>query len=149
MPTKIVTANGAYDLSDVKTLEDLREEISLLKQSLKNDERDLEERLHRMPGEILKASADAVLPAFLNKMIANGTWRILTSGVGILANPFKSKASFGKNIVGSAKRLGFIALAKGAYNLWRSKKNKPKAVTGTEPVKPAVEVNKDKDKDIK
>jgi hypothetical protein len=95
----------------------------------------LEERFYRMPGEILKASADAVLPAFLNKMIANGTWRILTSGVGILANPFKSKVSFGKNIVGSAKRLGFIALVKGAYNLWRSKKNKPKVVTGKEPVK--------------
>jgi hypothetical protein len=130
MATKIVTANGVYDLSNVTSLKELREEIDFLKASLKKDEQELEERLHKMPHHALKATADAVLPTFINKMIANGSWKLLASGIGVLANPFQSKKTFSKNLVGSAKKIGFMALMKGAYNFWRNKKMaNPKTVT--------------------
>ena len=122
MATRITSANGVYDLSEVKTLKDLREEIGFIRTSLKKDEEELEARLYRMPQEALKATADAVLPGFLNRMIANGSWKILASGAGLLANPFSKKYSFSKSIVSGAKRLGLVALMRGAYNLWKSKR---------------------------
>ena len=120
--TKIATANGVYDLSVITSVKELREEINLLKASIKKDEKDLGERFQKMPHEVLKASADAVLPSFINKMIANGSWKILTSGAGLLVNPFSKKIKFGKQILGSAKKLGMLAVLKGAYNIWRNKK---------------------------
>jgi len=122
MATRITSADGVYDLSEIKTLKDLQEEMDFLRASIKRDERELEERFHKMPHEVLKATADAVLPSFLNRMIANGSWKILASGASLLANPFSKKYSFSKNIVTGAKRLGLIALMKGAYNLWKNRK---------------------------
>ena len=132
MATRITSANGVYDLSEVKTLNDLHEEIGFIRASIKKDELELEGRLHRMPQEALKATADAVLPGFLNRMIANGSWKILASGAGLLANPFSKKYTFSKSIVSGAKRLGLVALMRGAYNLWKSKRSgaqTPVAVT--------------------
>ena len=122
MATRIPIANGVYDLSEIKTAAQLREEIDLLKASLKKDEQSLELHFRKMPQEVLKASADAVLPSFINKMIANKSWKILASSAGLLVNPFSKKFSFGKSILGSAKKLGMLAVVKGAYNMWRNKK---------------------------
>ena len=122
MATRIPIANGVYDLSEIKTAAQLHEEINLLKASLKKDEQALELHFKKMPQEVLKASADAVLPSFVNKMIANGSWKILTSSAGLLVNPFSKKFSFGKSVLGSAKKLGMLAVVKSAYNMWRNKK---------------------------
>ncbi len=122
MATRIPIANGVYDLSEIKTAAQLREEIDLLKASLKKDEQDIELHFRKMPQHVLKASADAVLPSFINKMIANGSWKILTTGAGLLVNPFSKKIKFGKVVLGSAKKLGMLAVLKGAYNMWRNKK---------------------------
>jgi len=123
MATRITSADGVYDLSEVKTLKDLREEIEFIRASIRKDEEDLEDRLHRMPQEALKVTADAVLPGFLNRMIANGSWKLLASGAGMLANPFSKKYTFSKNILAAGKRLGLIALMKGAYNVWKNKRS--------------------------
>ena len=48
MATRITSANGVYDLSEVKTLKDLREEIGFIRTSLKKDEEELEARLYRI-----------------------------------------------------------------------------------------------------
>lgn len=130
MATKIVTADGAYDLSNVKDLKDLREEIQFLKISLKNDEQQLENNLRKMPKHFVKSAADNLLPSFLNKLIANGTWKILLSSAAMFANPFSDKFSFKKNIVSSAKKLGVIALLKGVITALAKKriiKNAPLA----------------------
>lgn len=121
MSTRIVAANGVYDLSAIKTAADLHEEIDMLKATLKKQEHELGEQFRKMPQEVLKASADAFLPAFVNKMIANKSWKILTSGAGLLMNPFSKKISFGKQILGGAKKIGMLALLKSAYGLWRNK----------------------------
>lgn len=118
----IENINGEYDLSDIKTAKQLREKIDLLKVSIRKDQRELEEALKQVPQHALKASADAVLPSFINKMIANGSWRILRNSAGLLVNPFSKKLSFGKSVVGAAKKLGVLAVVKGAYNVWRNKK---------------------------
>jgi hypothetical protein len=121
MATRIITANGVYDLSKVTNLADLDEEINFLKASIKKDEQDLEAHFRQLPRRMIKSTTDNLLPSFLNKLIANGTWKILVSGVAMFANPFSRKTSFTKNILGSAKRLGFLTLLKSAYSLWSKK----------------------------
>lgn len=113
MATKIVGTSGGYDLSNINTLKELKEEIELLKISLKEEEQQLEDRFRKMPAHFIKSTADNLLPSFLNKLIANGTWKLLLSSAAMFANPFSGKFSFKKNIVGSAKKLGVIALIKG------------------------------------
>lgn len=122
MASKIVVVNGAYDLSEINTIKELREEIEFLKISVKKDEDELEERLRRLPQHAIKSAADNLLPSFINKMIANGTWKLLLNGVSMFANPFSRGFSFEKNIVGSAKKLGIMALIKGAYSYFTNKK---------------------------
>ncbi len=128
MATKLVMTEGVYDLSNIHNLEDIQEEITLLKLSLKKEEEDLVEHFHHLPQQAIKAAADNLLPSFLNKMIANGTWKVLLSGLTMFANPFSKGFSFKKNIVSSAKRLGMVALLKSVYSFWSNKraaKNKP------------------------
>src|SRR5436190_11352909 len=137
MATRIVSADGVYDLSEVKTLKDLREEIQFIRDSIRKDEQELENHLHKMPQEVVKATADAVLPGFLNRMIANGSWKLLASGAGMLANPFSKKYTFSKNILSAGKRLGLIALMKGAYNMWKNKRS-----TGQKPTAPLTTTKK-------
>jgi len=122
MATKIVVANGVYDLSNVTNLKDLREEINFLKASIKKEEEHLGEHFRHLPQHAVKSTADNLLPSFINKLIANGTWKLLLSGVTMFANPFSRGLSFKKNIVGSAKKLGLMALVKGAYSYWISRK---------------------------
>jgi len=122
MASKFDAANGVYDLSEINTLKELREEIAFLKESIKKDEEELEGRLRRLPQHAIRSAADNVLPSFLNKLIANGTWKLLLSGATMFANPFAKGFSFKKNIVSSAKRLGLITLAKTAYGYWANKK---------------------------
>jgi len=123
MATRIVNANGVYDLSSVTNMKELKEEIEFLKQSLKKDEDYLEDRFRKLPPHLVRSAADNLLPSFLNKLIANGTWKILLSSLAMFANPFSKGFSFKKNIVGSAKKLGLITLLKTAYNFWSTKRN--------------------------
>lgn len=122
MATRIVTANGVYDLSNVTNLEHLQEEINFLKESIKQDELHLEEHFRHLPQKIVRSTADSVLPSFMNKLIANGSWKLLVSGISMFANPFSKKFSFKKNILSSAKRLGLITLIRSAYNAWNNRK---------------------------
>lgn len=138
--SKIVVANGVYDLSEVKNAQQLHEEINMLKTTIKKDEQFLLLHFRKFPEEALKSTADAVLPSFINKMIANRSWKVLTAGAGLLANPFSKKLSFSKNILGGARKLGMLAAVKGAYSLWKNKKtNKPVIKhSGVQRLKPVI-----------
>jgi len=123
MLSKIVKANGVYDFSKIDNLKNLREEIAFLKASLNKQEDELENHFSNMPRHLVKSTAENLLPAFLNKLIANGTWKLLLSSISMFANPFAKGFSFKKNIVSSAKRLGLITLVKTGYNLWKTKRS--------------------------
>jgi hypothetical protein len=130
MATRIVTVNGVSDLSGITNQKDLKEEIAFLKESLKKEEEELGNHFRRLPQHAIKSAAENLLPPFLNKLVANGTLKLLLSSAALFANPFSKGFGFKKNIVSSAKRLGLIALVKGAYSLWsdkRAAKHKPAA----------------------
>ena len=130
MADKIIATNGTYDLSNINNMKDLKEEIEFLKSAITKEEEDFEKHLRKLPHYLIKSTADNILPSFLNKMIANGTWKVLLSSITMFANPFSKGFSFKKNILGSAKKLGLITLLKSAYTVWSNKRvAKPKAVT--------------------
>ena len=141
MASKLIIVNNGYDFSNINNLKDLEDEISLVKTSLKKQELELENRFHKFPQEIVRSAADTFLPSFLNKLIANGSWKLLLSSAAMFANPFSKGFSFKKNILSSAKKLGLITLIKSAYSLWSSKRT-PKAVAGLK--KPVVTTLKTK-----
>ncbi|HEY2726135.1 MAG TPA: hypothetical protein VGI61_03100, partial [Parafilimonas sp.] len=87
MATKIVSTNNVYDLSNVTTMKDLKEEIVLLKSSLKKEEQEFENIFRKLPQHFVKSTAENLLPSFLNKLLANGTWKLLLSGAAMFANP--------------------------------------------------------------
>jgi len=150
MASRIVVANGVYDLTEINNMEALREEIKFLKLSLGKEEDELEERLRHLPQQAVRSAADNLLPSFINKMIANGTWKLILSSAAMFANPFSRGFSIKKGIVGSAKKLGVMALIKGAYNYW-SNRNEPKAKTGAgfTAVKKAPDITTLKSKPVK
>jgi hypothetical protein len=128
MASRIVIVDGVPDLSGISNHEHLKEEIAFLKASLKKEADDLENHFRSLPQHAVKSAAENLLPSFLNKLLANGTLKLLLSGAAMFANPFSKGFGFKKNIVSSAKRLGLITLIKGAYNLWSNRqatKNKP------------------------
>lgn len=125
METNNMSLAGDYDPSKINSLKELREEIAALKISIKEKEKDLGEDIKLIPQQLVRSATEKILPAFLNKMLANGTWKILLSAVTMLVNPFSGKTSIKKNILGAAKKFGLIALVKGIFMAW-NKKEKPK-----------------------
>jgi hypothetical protein len=119
----IITDNqsGEYDLSKFNSLKDLREEIAALKVSIQQQEKELGDAVKMIPQQLVKSTTESIVPAFLNNFLANGTWKILLSAVTMLFNPFSGKAGFKKNLLGSAKKLGLMALVKGIYTAWNKK----------------------------
>lgn len=122
MVSKTKSANGNYDLAEINTVKELREVIANLKLSIKKDEDELEERLRQLPRHVVKSAADTVIPSFLNKLIANGSLKLLLSGAALFANPLSKGAGVKKTIMYSAKKLGLITLVRTAYNYWSNKK---------------------------
>ncbi len=110
------------DLSYINTLEDLRAMQVMVRLRVKEREKDLQERLHKVPQEAVKATVGAVVPAFLNNKVAGITWSILKGSTGLL---FRKKGdtadSIKENVVSSAKQLGVFTLLKTAYTMWRKK----------------------------
>lgn len=128
METNNMSIAGEFDPSKIKSLKELREEIAALKISINEKEKELGEDIKLVPQQLVRSATESILPAFLNKMLANGTWKILLSAATMLANPFAGKAGIKKNILGTAKKLGLIALVKGIFMAW-NKKGKPKKKT--------------------
>ena len=110
------------DLSHIKTLEDLRATQAMVRFRVKEREKDLEERLHKLPRETIKATVGAVVPAFLNNKVAGTTWSILKGSLGLLfRKKGDAKDNIKENVVSSAKQLGLFTILKTAYNLWNKK----------------------------
>jgi len=114
--------SNSTDLSYIKTLEDLQAMQIMVKLRLKEREKDLAERLHKVPQEAIKATVGAVLPSFISKKVTGMSFSILTSAVRLLFNRKGAKKDDIKNdMLSSAKKLGLFSLIRSAYNLWAKK----------------------------
>ncbi|MBS1745176.1 MAG: hypothetical protein JST21_03285 [Bacteroidetes bacterium] len=103
-------------------MKELREEIAALKISIKRRENELGEDIRHLPQQLVKSATESILPSFLNKLLANGTWKLLLSAATMFINPFSGKKGFKKSIISSAKKMGLLALVKGIYMAWSNKR---------------------------
>jgi hypothetical protein len=120
--TMIMKQKNSRDLSYIDNLEDLQAQIKSVKITVKQKEKDLEERWNRLPQETLKSTVGAVVPFFLNNTVAAKTFNIIkTAGSLFFSRSAKEKGNIKETLFASAKQLGLFTLLRTAYNIWRKK----------------------------
>jgi len=103
----------------IYTKESLQQEQRRLKLIIKQQEADLRQRVQKLPGELLYAGVDAVLPTVLTGKISN---KILTAGKNFVNNSIAKKTSGNTSrLVTAAKQAGVFTLIKIAYNAFIKK----------------------------
>ncbi|MFT3933259.1 MAG: hypothetical protein QM726_06560 [Chitinophagaceae bacterium] len=102
------------------TKESLQDEQRRLKLEIKQQEADLRQRVQKVPGELLYAGVDAVLPSVLTGKISD---KILSAGRNFVNNSIVKKTSGNTSkLVTAAKQAGVFTLLKIAYNVFIRKK---------------------------
>jgi len=97
------------------TKESLQQEQRRLKLVIKAQEKDLRQRVQKLPGELLYTSVDAVLPAMLTGKISHG---ILNAGRNFINKSIvKKTAGNTSKLVTAAKQAGLFTLLKVGYNM--------------------------------
>jgi len=98
----------------IYTRESLQLEQYRLKLVIKEQEAALRQRVQKLPGELMYAGADAILPAALTGKISD---KILTAGKNFINKSIVKKTSGNTaRLVTAAKQAGVFALLKIAYN---------------------------------
>lgn len=114
---------NANNLS-IQTIEDLYQEIKLVKQRIADTEERLLGKLADVPGEAAKSVLETVLPLFLGKELASGAWKLIQGALQLVSGKssnINAKDGWRKNILGGAKKIGIFSAFKLLYNLWKSK----------------------------
>ncbi len=102
------------------TKESLQQEQRRLKQVIRQQEKDLRQRVQKLPGELVYAGVDAVLPPVLTGRITHG---ILNAGKNFINKSIVQKtAGNTSRLVTAAKQAGLITLLKFAYRVFIKKK---------------------------
>lgn len=107
------------DLSHIDNLNDLRDEIRLVKSRIKNSEKELGERWKKLPEESFKSAVGVVLPFYLSNKVAGKSWQLLGTVGRLFSFNKDNRSNFKKDVVGSAKQLGVFAALRTAYSLWK------------------------------
>ena len=104
----------------IYTKESLQQEQRRLQLIIKQQEADLRQRVQKLPGELLYAGVDAVLPAALTGKISD---KILNAGKNFINKSIVKKTSGNTSrLVMAAKQAGIFTLLKIGYNVFIKKK---------------------------
>lgn len=108
------------DWSDIDSLDDLQREQRRLKAKIRLQEAQLRDRVKQVPGELLAAGANAIVPRFL-------AGKITGSAIGLgktLVNKLfaKDDGREGSPILGAAGKIGLFTLLKVGFNAFMKKK---------------------------
>ncbi|NNV57108.1 hypothetical protein [Limnovirga soli] len=107
----------------IENMEDLTANIALVKARIRIREKDLKERLDRLPEETVKSAISSVIPAFVSNLLPGKGIGLITSVAGLLLG--KDTIQNG-NWIGAAgniaKQIGLFTTLKSIYSLWRKKK---------------------------
>ncbi|MEP6750599.1 MAG: hypothetical protein ABJB86_22875 [Bacteroidota bacterium] len=103
------------------TKESLQQEQRRLRLIIQQQEADLRGRVQKIPGELLYAGVDSVLPAVLTGKISN---KILTISKNFVNKSIVKKANGNTSrLVTVAKQAGIFTLLKFGYNMLMKKKS--------------------------
>ena len=102
------------------TKETLQQEQRRLKQVIKQQEDDLRKRVQQVPGELLYAGVDFILPDALSGRISD---KILSAGRNFINKSIVKKTSGNTSkLVTAAKQAGVFTILKIAYNAFIRKR---------------------------
>ena len=108
------------DLSHIDNLADLKKEQRLVKARLKLHEETLTEQWQKLPAETFKLAVRKVVPFYLNNKVLDKSWSLVSGAVGLF-NASNKKAA-GKEVLGTAKKLGMFTAVRALYNIFKKKK---------------------------
>ena len=109
------------DLSHIDNLDDLKNEIRLVRGRIRASEKELGERWKKLPEESFKSAVGVVLPFYLSNKVAGKSWQLLGTVGRLFSFNKENRSGFKKDVLGSAKQLGVFAALRTAYNLWKKK----------------------------
>ena len=111
------------DLSHVRTLKDLREEILKVKIRVRTQEQYLKEQRKNLAPEALRLALNKVLPIFLTRGVVVKTIGIVKNAVGLYSRMLGAgKANLKQGVVNSIKKFGVVTALKAAFNLYKNRK---------------------------
>jgi len=97
----------------ITCLEELQQEKVAVRQRIKEREKDLEERLQKLPAETIKTAFNSIFPFYIDNKIAGKTWLLIKNIIGFFAGSSSEKNESWKSaIISPAKQLGVFALIK-------------------------------------
>ncbi len=105
-----------HDLSHINTLETLRTEKRVIRNSLKQQETDLRRKMQELPAELAAAGANTLIP----KMLRGKVTETALKGGKFLINKLFVDNNRPKLLPGSAKP-GVLSVVKTVFNLIRRK----------------------------
>ena len=111
------------DWSDIDSLEDLQRETRRLRAKIKRQENELRDRVKQVPGELLAAGANAIVPGFLAGKITSNAIGFLKN----LVNKLFSKNDDGQKgspLFGAAAKMGLFTLLKVGFTAFMNRKQK-------------------------
>ena len=109
------------DWSSIDTLEDLQREQRRLKAVIRVQEKELRGRVKELPGELVYAGINAVVPSFLSGKITTSTLGFIKTFINKAFTNKEGGEDNGK-LMGAVKKVGIFALAKIAFNAFMRKK---------------------------
>lgn len=68
---------SSYQQPPIRSQEDLLRAIDQLKGEIDRQEKDLSERVQKVPGQLFKSATGAIVPAVLSTATLSGAWNLL------------------------------------------------------------------------
>ena len=116
-------APNKKDFSHIDNIAELKAEIREVHARVKLQERDLNERLNRLPQESIKATISNVVPSAVGSFLPGKSAALVTGALGLLLGKGDfEKGGWKDKATGIARQVSLFAILKGAYNLWTKRR---------------------------
>lgn len=106
----------------IQTLDDLKAEIKRVEGNIRGMEKDLQERLNKLPQETIKSTLGAAIPIFMNQAVASKTWGLIQNAGSLLFSaPGRRKGGIKETVFSSLKQVGLFAGLRALFSLWKKR----------------------------
>lgn len=97
----------------ITSLQELQQEKIAVRQRIKEREKELEQRLQKLPAETIKTTFNSIFPFYIDNKIAGKAWSVFKNIIGFFSNNTSERNQDWKSaIIAPVKQLGIFALIK-------------------------------------
>jgi len=120
MTTMKTAPANKKDFSHIDNLEELHEEMRIVKVRIKETEKELAERWKQLPTEVFKGAVSLLLPVYLSNKVAGKSWSLVNNISKVFSRHQKTEG-LKTEIMGNVKKLGLFTALKAGFNLWKKR----------------------------